>query len=321
MFVVASKFVCDGIEHPISILNDDYCDCVDQTDEPLTSACAATFECLNNGYKSKTIHSMLVNDGICDCCDGSDENNEYQKIKCPNTCKQLLTLHKSITKEKNNIIKQGVAKKQKILATAQAEKVKDLQILNLDKINLKSMQIKEQLFQKKQAAPEQQLVGTDGNIDKDGSEETPLSEETTPNAVVEQVAAKEILQATPDEQFEIFDWFQCFTSPHLYKSCFQYFKNLFLSPSLIPDRFQYLFSSISGAKLKTEFIPTQEIRDLESKIKNLEDKLSKIYGDDDIYYGINDCIKKDYFDYTYEYCFLNKVEQTVKNGHSRVGLG
>ena len=57
-------------------MNDDYCDCVDGTDEPGTSACPNSLffcefqdEFLNNNY----IPASKVNDGICDCCDGSDE--------------------------------------------------------------------------------------------------------------------------------------------------------------------------------------------------------------------------------------------------------
>ncbi|KAM7277377.1 hypothetical protein ACFE04_019243 [Oxalis oulophora] len=66
-------------------VNDDYCDCVDGTDEPGTSACArAKFYCRNLGSIPKFIFSSRVNDLICDCCDGSDEHDG--KVDCPNTC-------------------------------------------------------------------------------------------------------------------------------------------------------------------------------------------------------------------------------------------
>ncbi|KAL8154280.1 hypothetical protein V2J09_012040 [Rumex salicifolius] len=66
-------------------VNDDFCDCVDGTDEPGTSACPkGKFYCANAGSVPKFLHSSLVNDHICDCCDGSDEYDGV--IHCPNTC-------------------------------------------------------------------------------------------------------------------------------------------------------------------------------------------------------------------------------------------
>ncbi|XP_038887466.1 glucosidase 2 subunit beta [Benincasa hispida] len=69
----------------IDRLNDDFCDCVDGTDEPGTSACArGKFYCRNMGSTPRFIFSSRVNDRICDCCDGSDEYDG--NIFCPNTC-------------------------------------------------------------------------------------------------------------------------------------------------------------------------------------------------------------------------------------------
>ncbi|KAL9231398.1 hypothetical protein vseg_006631 [Gypsophila vaccaria] len=68
-----------------SQLNDDFCDCVDGSDEPGTSACPnGKFYCRNAGHMPLVLFSSRVNDGICDCCDGSDEYDG--KVTCPNTC-------------------------------------------------------------------------------------------------------------------------------------------------------------------------------------------------------------------------------------------
>ncbi|KAM7492197.1 hypothetical protein LguiA_035118 [Lonicera macranthoides] len=66
-------------------INDNFCDCLDGTDEPGTSACpAGKFYCRNVGSTPQFLFSSRVNDHICDCCDGSDEYE--RRIICPNTC-------------------------------------------------------------------------------------------------------------------------------------------------------------------------------------------------------------------------------------------
>lgn len=73
------QFTCFHSKEQIdfSQVNDDYCDCLDGSDEPGTNACPnGIFFCLYQDFTSghkKFVPSIMVNDGICDCCDGSDE--------------------------------------------------------------------------------------------------------------------------------------------------------------------------------------------------------------------------------------------------------
>ncbi|KAL5968565.1 Glucosidase 2 subunit beta [Taenia solium] len=73
---------------PWAKVNDDYCDCLDGSDEPGTSACPdMEFYCPNTDHEGVFIHSSFVNDMVCDCCDGSDEY--LGLVKCNNTCGAL----------------------------------------------------------------------------------------------------------------------------------------------------------------------------------------------------------------------------------------
>eukprot|EP01006_Ploeotia_vitrea_P003393 TRINITY_DN112540_c0_g1_i1.p2 TRINITY_DN112540_c0_g1~~TRINITY_DN112540_c0_g1_i1.p2 ORF type:complete len:419 (+),score=50.39 TRINITY_DN112540_c0_g1_i1:20-1276(+) len=90
-------------------VNDDYCDCIDGSDEPGTSACDYKFYCENAGHQPQHIFSSRVNDGICDCCDGADEYSGF--VECADGCAALAEKLRLLRLEKERIRKEGITKK------------------------------------------------------------------------------------------------------------------------------------------------------------------------------------------------------------------
>lgn len=76
-------FSCRDASNSKAVLNDNYCDCVDGSDENMTSACShvlahhpAVFQCHSQQaylHFPRSLFASRVNDGVCDCADGSDE--------------------------------------------------------------------------------------------------------------------------------------------------------------------------------------------------------------------------------------------------------
>ncbi|GFH48841.1 hypothetical protein CTEN210_05317 [Chaetoceros tenuissimus] len=86
-------------------INDDYCDCIDGSDETETNACAGVADWassspgMNNKEETDSVSfscpqqnillpTSRLNDEICDCCDGSDE--QYSDFDCPDICEEVL---------------------------------------------------------------------------------------------------------------------------------------------------------------------------------------------------------------------------------------
>lgn len=96
---------------PFSLVNDDYCDCRDGSDEPGTSACSnGVFYCHNKGHEPENLLASRVNDGICDCCDGTDEYDSG--VDCPNTCEEVGMAAKQEQLRKMQLQVQGYKKRE-----------------------------------------------------------------------------------------------------------------------------------------------------------------------------------------------------------------
>ncbi|KDQ65053.1 hypothetical protein JAAARDRAFT_28714 [Jaapia argillacea MUCL 33604] len=104
-----------------SAVNDDYCDCLDGSDEPGTGACPGTsFYCKNEGHIGTSIPATRVNDGLCEveCCDGSDEKSGV----CPNLCKEIGDAYRQKLEEENKLRRKGSKIRSSYISFAKKEK-------------------------------------------------------------------------------------------------------------------------------------------------------------------------------------------------------
>ncbi|KAI8984963.1 endoplasmic reticulum protein [Trametes punicea] len=104
-----------------SAVNDDFCDCLDGSDEPGTGACPnSRFYCVNDGHIGTYIPSTRVNDGLCEpeCCDGSDEAPGV----CQNVCKEVGEAHRERVRAEQKLRKTGSKIRSTYIAFAQKEK-------------------------------------------------------------------------------------------------------------------------------------------------------------------------------------------------------
>ena len=147
MFSDAALYTPSGPDHhftclkdpsitiPFSLVNDDYCDCPDGSDEPGTAACAHLphaklalkgFYCTNEpGHTPRFLPLNRVNDGICDyeiCCDGSDEYSQVGGLQCENRCKEIGDMVRRLIGERNKVRNEGGKKRAELVERAKQER-------------------------------------------------------------------------------------------------------------------------------------------------------------------------------------------------------
>jgi len=223
-----TTFACkDGSQTalPMSKVNDDYCDCVDSSDEPGTSACpSGSFFCHNLGHLSKVIFASTVNDGICDCCDGSDEY--AGKVKCENNCFALGEETREEKRKEIEAFKRGMAIRNQYVQKAKStreEKEKEVEQLKaslvpkqeileqlqaqVGALEAKANAAKELLAKYKPADSKEQHEGEEAAEEEEEEEadqeeaeqeEEAEEEEEVPEETKDQASEVELLERTED---------------------------------------------------------------------------------------------------------------------------
>jgi len=135
---------------PFVAVNDDFCDCIDGSDEPGTGACAGQketlFYCPNEHSNAAYIYASHVNDGICDCCDGSDEWQSAVgtgRTPCRNTCVQEGRELMKERQRKEADLRSGLKQRRVLVEAARSAQRKAAEALEQLRLELPSFEAKE----------------------------------------------------------------------------------------------------------------------------------------------------------------------------------
>jgi len=127
-------FAClDG--HGAGVVNDEFCECADGSDEPGTGACAGEdttlFYCQNEGSTPRRLYASRVGDGICDCCDGTDEHYLAKRrggsSKCENVCVEQGIREREEAAQQAKALQSALEEQKSIKAAAMKEREEELE--------------------------------------------------------------------------------------------------------------------------------------------------------------------------------------------------
>ncbi|XP_039277826.1 glucosidase 2 subunit beta [Nilaparvata lugens] len=153
LYDASKDFTCfnGALTIPFKYVNDDFCDCLDGSDEPGTAACPnGSFHCVNAGHKSMIVPSSRVNDGICDCCDASDEYAHPDL--CGNICDKLGEEARVAAQRRAEIIKAGCELREQLSwkgKKLKEEKKEKIAVLEKDKAEAESLKEEREANKKK----------------------------------------------------------------------------------------------------------------------------------------------------------------------------
>ena len=344
------QFIClDGSNTiPFNMVNDDYCDCIDGSDEPGTAACPnGRFYCANEGYKGMTIVSSCINDGICDCCDGSDEYDS--SASCSDTCIEM-GRHMREEEEKRKLeSEQGYVKRQEYTAFGKEQRLeKEKELENLDtELQLLKVEFNNQLEAMEMAKEKAEeakdkykketqefnpdlmprdtkvskgrpiFVGLDEDInglaDKRELQELPELD-TDEDGTVSSEEVEEILGRREGLRFNEFidEVFDRIAMKRFNQSEYE---------EVYDEGTQFLIDSAEEAKIAFDAIDGKK-QDLENKVKEAKKFLEMDFGEDSEYLKLwQNCVEYTDREYTYKLCPFEKVTQRSKSGGRETSLG
>eukprot|EP01012_Entosiphon_sulcatum_P041689 TRINITY_DN55575_c0_g1_i1.p1 TRINITY_DN55575_c0_g1~~TRINITY_DN55575_c0_g1_i1.p1 ORF type:complete len:447 (-),score=80.69 TRINITY_DN55575_c0_g1_i1:784-2094(-) len=274
--------------------NDDYCDCLDGSDEPGTGACAGKptqFYCPNPGHLALSVRSSRVDDGVCDCCDGSDEPSGL--VSCPRTRCTELALELKLKQEAEAQLRNFGGRKRSELVSTSSQAFQKMQAERIEKkekhngllmvlLDLLERKEKEEKIEEKEKLAQQ--YGYVRNYANDDSTELMRMEE--------------------------------FYRQHtLSRRVFGYLHDLF-------NRFilrkasgeHYVRVEAEAARIAYQD-KKKEADQLNKEIEDIDNALAVDYGPERVFFATRlDCLQLKASGYTYKFCPFQGVYQINENG-------